>query len=239
MFIIAVSTAFIPRLTSVHECLISVSRSTRTLFQQLRCDSAELPQISLPKLLAYLCEECPQFCEEWSKLASRTTKLSLILYGDGITPGNPLAHQNSKKSWVWYISFLEWGPLLLSREEFWLPIAIHPVSVCNSTPGGISAMTAAILRNLSLEQGVNVMDTFFPVGLHAVVADEEALNAIWHIKGASTSMCCSFVQACGVDRLAAMHLLKYLIVLPLAVGRCMGRFNQTKQYRRYVRISNS
>jgi hypothetical protein len=164
--------------------------------------------------------------DEWSQLASRTTKLSLILYGDGITPGNPLGHHNLLKSWVWYVSFLEWGALLLSREEFWFPIAIHPMSVINSTPGGISAMTAAILRNLSLGEWVNVMGISFRLGLHAVVADEEALNGIWHIKGASTITCCSFVQACGVDRLAAMHLLKYLIVLPLAVGRCMGRFNQ-------------
>ena len=46
----------------------------------------------------------------------------LILYSDGITPGNALAVDNQRKSVVWYFSFLEFG-LRLSYEEVWLPLA--------------------------------------------------------------------------------------------------------------------
>ncbi len=44
------------------------------------------------------------------------------MYSDGLTPGNPLAADNQRKSTTWYASFLEFGPRL-SYEELWLPLA--------------------------------------------------------------------------------------------------------------------
>ena len=37
----------------------------------------------------------------------------LILYSDEVVPGNPLAHDNRRKVWVIYFSFIEFGPTLL------------------------------------------------------------------------------------------------------------------------------
>jgi len=48
--------------------------------------------------------------------------LQLVLYADGITPGSALAHENRRKSVVWYASFLEFRELL-QFQEVWMSIA--------------------------------------------------------------------------------------------------------------------
>ena len=49
-------------------------------------------------------------------------KLRLVLYSDGITPGNVLSSDKRRKSAAWYASFLEFGRCL-AFEEAWLPFA--------------------------------------------------------------------------------------------------------------------
>ena len=58
------------------------------------------------------------------------TSLKLILYADGIVPGNVIASDNQRKSVVWYFSFLEFG-YRLSYEEVWLPIAFARTCMSN------------------------------------------------------------------------------------------------------------
>ena len=58
------------------------------------------------------------------------TSLKLILYADGIVPGNVISHDNQRKSVVWYFSFLEFG-YRLSYEEVWLPIAFARTCMSN------------------------------------------------------------------------------------------------------------
>ena len=48
----------------------------------------------------------------------------LCLYGDEITPGNALSHQNLRKSWTWYFTFLEFGEENLRRDDLWFPIGV-------------------------------------------------------------------------------------------------------------------
>ena len=48
--------------------------------------------------------------------------MSLVLYADGITPGSALAHENRRKSVVWYASFLEFRELL-QFQELWMAVA--------------------------------------------------------------------------------------------------------------------
>lgn len=48
---------------------------------------------------------------------------NLILYADGITPGDAFSPDNNRKAWVWYASFLEMGQKL-SSEEVWITVAI-------------------------------------------------------------------------------------------------------------------
>jgi hypothetical protein len=48
---------------------------------------------------------------------------NIILYADGITPGDAFSPDNNRKAWVWYASFLEMGQKL-SNEEVWITVAI-------------------------------------------------------------------------------------------------------------------
>ena len=47
----------------------------------------------------------------------------LVVYADGITPGSVLAHDNRRKSVVWYCSFMEFHEKL-AQEEVWTAIAL-------------------------------------------------------------------------------------------------------------------
>ena len=48
---------------------------------------------------------------------------NIILYADGVTPGDAFTPENNRKAWVWYVSFLEMGQKL-SNEEAWITVAI-------------------------------------------------------------------------------------------------------------------
>jgi hypothetical protein len=52
----------------------------------------------------------------------------LILYSDGVVPGNVLAADNQRKSVVWYFSFLDFG-WRLAYEEVWIPLAFARTAV--------------------------------------------------------------------------------------------------------------
>ena len=47
----------------------------------------------------------------------------LVVYADGITPGAVLAHENRRKSVVWYCSFMEFREKL-AYEEVWMALAL-------------------------------------------------------------------------------------------------------------------
>ena len=47
----------------------------------------------------------------------------LVLYADGITPGSALAHENRRKSVVWYVTFMEFLEKLI-HEEVWTAVAL-------------------------------------------------------------------------------------------------------------------
>jgi len=50
--------------------------------------------------------------------------LKLALYTDGITAGNPMASDNKRKAYVWYLSFLEFLDKL-QQTEVWIPVALE------------------------------------------------------------------------------------------------------------------
>ena len=48
----------------------------------------------------------------------------MVLYLDGISPGNPLAPVVTRKSVTWYFTFHEFEDVQISSEAFWTVIAI-------------------------------------------------------------------------------------------------------------------
>ena len=61
-------------------------------------------------------------------------------------PGSALSHENHKKFWVSYCSFLELGPLILQREESWLCCFAKRSSEVAKLMSGISQAFAAQVR---------------------------------------------------------------------------------------------
>lgn len=70
----------------------------------------------------------------------------LALYADEVVPGNVLSADNRRKIWVLYFSFLDFGPLVLQREESWLCNLAKRSSDVNKVAGGISQVFGASIK---------------------------------------------------------------------------------------------
>ena len=63
---------------------------------------------------------------------------SLVIYTDEIVPGNPLGHDNKRKAWVFYYSFVELGMHALCNEDAWFLLAATRSSNVKAVAGGLS-----------------------------------------------------------------------------------------------------
>ena len=158
---------------------------------------------SVQNMFRHFCNDSPNFRRVMECVYNtHGNRWRLILYCDGITPGALLRPDVKKKLNVYYFSFLELGPLL-ARKEFWLPVAAIRDSVTKQVHGGLSVITRLLLRQTFLGvEGVQTNGMETPMGkiyisLHSFIADEDALNAAWGIKGASGYLPCA-VQCCVV-----------------------------------------
>ena len=179
---------------------MQVSRSATSTLDEVRMEGdPDWEVIGLEKLLQYLCDMAAEFKTLLLSVLRGHNRLRLILYADGITPGSGFAHDNKRKSTIWYISFLEFGRLLC-YEECWFTLASARTSFCKAAPAGISGLTRRLLRDLFVVQrvsdnGVTVHGVTAYVDFHALLGDEEALNAMLYTKGASglvpcAALCC-------------------------------------------------
>ena len=151
--------------------------------------------VELGKLVEFLASEAPHFAAEFERIVSLSQgNLSLILYADGITPGSILTAENKRKEVIWYASFLEFGHKL-SYEEVWVTIATLKNTLVAKHPAGWSGCTRAILHRLFIDQdvagkGFVALGKVVRVSFHNLLGDEEALNHMWYIKGASGTVPC-------------------------------------------------
>ena len=73
---------------------------------------------------------------------------SLIFYSDEIVPGNVLSADTSRKLQMCYVSFAEFGPVNLAKEHAWFVVFATRSSVVTRIAGGMSQVTAQILRSI-------------------------------------------------------------------------------------------
>ena len=127
---------------------------------------------------------------------------SIILYADGITPGAVLAPDNRRKAICWYSSFLEMRTRL-TNEEAWVTVALARTKWIKSVDGGVSKLTRLVMRSMFLGD-VAANGVVLPIGegggmvtvrwrFAALLADEEALNAMTFIKGAGGICPCALL----------------------------------------------
>jgi len=164
--------------------------------------------IALRKAWPLLCDEAPAFLELFARTRSKCPPpWHLVLYLDGITPGNPLAPEVRRKAVVWYASILEFGTDRLCYTEAWTPVAYAYQTEVKEVRGGISALSRSLLCSLYLgpgglsTAGVNLPSAFgamqaIPIEFGALLADEEALTRTWNIMGASGMIPCGIKCSC-------------------------------------------
>lgn len=125
---------------------------------------------------------------------------SIIYYTDEASTGNLLHIDPSRKSWLFYWSFKEFGPLL-SNESCWFLGGVLRTQRASKVRGGLSSIFKHHLRvffgsdrNMH-DQGVTihcadggVLMLWATLGL--TLADEAALKGLWSLKGSSGTRPC-------------------------------------------------
>lgn len=102
--------------------------------------------------LYYNCQKSPHFAEIVRDALERhpcgpTTPWTLILYQDGVDPSDGLSNNHSRKSCVWYWSFLEFGLRHLAYEEVWGTLCVMRSTGVNKLEGGVTQLFGALLSS--------------------------------------------------------------------------------------------
>jgi hypothetical protein len=127
---------------------------------------------------------------------------SLLCYADEVVPGNALSSDNRRKVWVIYVSFLEFGPLVLQHEDAWLCVMVKRSCDIAKVAAGISQVFAATLKLFFGGMGFDISSAgvllempdssklrlFCKLGM--VLQDGGAQKHVWCTKGeAGTKLC--------------------------------------------------
>ena len=126
---------------------------------------------------------------------------SLILNFDEIIPGQILRQDNRRKTWCWYVSFLEFGSEYLAHEAAWVPLGALRTFIIQQAVGKFSAVAAALLQHMFIDspycsEGILLdhIDDGSPayvfVKFHNPLADEAGLKYFWSLKGAAGLIPC-------------------------------------------------
>jgi hypothetical protein len=203
-----------------------VQHFLKTQFRSMSC-TLQVPLMSgetfdweicqIGKVLRHMCAECGPFRELMDKATAIAGKspdspLHLVMYLDGVTPGNVLRPDNKRKIWAFYATFLELGREHLCHEECWIPLAVLRTSAEHEFVGRLSSACRAMMGDV-MQSGSN--GVFLPLAEPSIVffcfsnllADEEGLKLFWNAKGASGNkpcMLCRNLLAKGSD-LAVVH----------------------------------
>ena len=125
----------------------------------------------------------------------------LILYTDGVTPGNPMAPINKRKFEACYFSFLEFGTNALSREESWFTLMTEFATTVTDISGGLSQIFGAIVKTFFDPEGFNMatvgLSLPFAAGavrffckLKVVIQDGGAHKFVWQARGDGATKLC-------------------------------------------------
>ena len=191
--------------------LAQIDHMLRSGIQELWSKAAlelRLPQVKKEKQLAdfvwhlqspgMLLQEVCKSCTPWSDAVKQACEkhgccLSIILYCDEITPGNPLRPDNKRKLTAFYFSFREFNQAL-RNELAWLPVAILRHDKISKVPGGLSEVAKQLvwtflkdspnfLNGVTLQLGAEKVKV--TAKITNVIGDESALKSFWSSKGAA------------------------------------------------------
>ena len=108
--------------------------------QEVRLDSPQLKtwEICHPfAMLWYLTSISANFADMMRRCVSSGKPLRLVIYADGLVPGNPFRPEKSRKLECIYWTFVDWPGWLLSRTFTWPCLSIIRSSVVDDLEGGM------------------------------------------------------------------------------------------------------
>ena len=142
----------------------------------------------------------------------------LIFYSDEIVPGNVLSSDTSRKLQMCYVSFAEFGAVNLAKEHAWFVVFATRSNVVTKVSGGMSQVTAQLLRSILHSNTCFVEDSglllkgplpedrlriFFKLGF--MLQDGLAHKSIWSLKGDSGTKFCIFCSNLVSKRSSLPH----------------------------------
>ena len=113
-------------------------------------DPMEFDAVNPFALLCLMYAQCSAFTALLDDCAARfppnVRPWRIALYSDEITPGDALSHDNRRKTWVVYFSFLEFGAAVLSQEDAWLVLGVFRSSRLRLCEGSICQAFKRIIK---------------------------------------------------------------------------------------------
>lgn len=135
-----------------------------------------------------LCGKCPhvkQFLKQQLIAGRQDVFLSGCIYFDECVPGNLIAPDNQRRSWMVYFT---WMSLIPFRNDLlWLPLSIIRTEVVQQLPGGLPQCMTVILKALLpvLNNGIVLDSELIITDKLYLLADEDGLKKACSHKGAS------------------------------------------------------
>ena len=152
--------------------------------------------------------------------SSHETPWDLIIYADEVVPNNVLKHENFQRVQAIYLSFLQFGPAVLSNEQAWFVITTVRSNLVAKLDGGMSFVVHRLLRDYffndrshNMQNGGAVFNLHGEDGKHVMifakvrilVSDEKAIKEIYLCKGSSGTKVCVGCRAVVLDSELAAH----------------------------------
>ena len=166
----------------------------------------EIPIANPFGLLWKAVRECKPFADFLykrlqEKPCSRENPWGLILYTDGVTPGDVLSPVNRRKFQTCYFSFIELGCNALAKEESWFTLLIEFETVIGKVSAGLSQVFGSLVKAFFQPDGFDMAvagvllpfeagDTRLFCRFKTVIQDGLAHKQVWHSRGDAATRPC-------------------------------------------------
>ena len=142
--------------------------------------------VKLPEVLTWFCETNNEFGQMLMKCLRGIEAASVYLYCDEVTPGAVLAPLNTRKSYLWYLSFDLFG-CFLHEIASWTCVAILTHDHADQVRGGLSSAVRALCHHI-FDNGAEIVKIgeqtwLLKLRLHKFTGDADAMRAIFNSMG--------------------------------------------------------
>ena len=111
-------------------------------------DLQQFEYVSPAAFLNYLSCMCDEFSDVLEATYFPNNAATLILYGDEMTPGNPLRADGGRELLNFYYTLLELPTFMHHRKDGWFVLASLRSSLIDDITGGVSGLLTRIMRTL-------------------------------------------------------------------------------------------